>query len=350
MKRKGLSILLSVLLVMVLVVSFSVPVEAATTSIGSDVYEVNVKGSPVFCSNDVSSVYLSDIYKVQYNHNDGYFAVPVTFSYRLPIQTWNGSTYSLPSGSDTLRVYLPFKVTPSVSVSASSYSGSVSYLSVTGAALSCFGDSRDVVLTSNASGTVSCYADVFYKPGLRSVNNSSMVLTVNALLSGVVYGKSSSTVSDHITFNPSIKCVFGSAGNYTVRFYDYASGDVTVSDIQNQTDSINNNITKQTQQQTNTLTGGYDNSGMEDSNTALSGSMNDYHEKESQVTDQATSFIDGVEFIDLSAQAQLLTGITFASSFLQSLFVSLGDWGILVIFSLSVTLAFMLVGWFKFRR
>lgn len=135
-----------------------------------------------------------------------------------------------------------------------------------------------------------------------------------------------------------------------LNFSWYDSDKVTDADIQNQTNSINNNITQQTQQQTNTLTGGYDDAGMEDSNAALSGSINDYDQKESQITDQATSFIDGVEFIDLSSQVQLLTGITFASSFLQSLFVSLGDWGILVVFSLSITLAFMLIGWFKFRR
>lgn len=108
------------------------------------------------------------------------------------------------------------------------------------------------------------------------------------------------------------------------------------------TDAVNN--------QTDTLANGYNNSQMNNSNQNLSNSMNEYNSSETQLTDQSVGFIDDVTFFDPTTHMQLLTCVTFASSWLQSLFVSLGDWGILIMISLSLTFGLMLVGWFKYRK
>lgn len=119
---------------------------------------------------------------------------------------------------------------------------------------------------------------------------------------------------------------------------------------QNQTNSINNNLNQATQNQTNTLTGGYDNSGMEATNRQLASSIASYDQAEANITDQSVDYIDAVTFFDPSTHLQLMTAVTFVSTFLQNLFVAIGDWSVLVMISLSIAFALMLVGWYKYRR
>lgn len=121
--------------------------------------------------------------------------------------------------------------------------------------------------------------------------------------------------------------------NYSI--YDYGPSGDTQNHIANQTDQ---------------LTNGYDSSSITSSNNALSGSIAEFTGAESQITDQSFGFIDQVQFYDLNMQPQLLACITFCSSWLQSLFVNIGDWGILVMVSLSLGFGLMLIGWFKYRR
>lgn len=222
----------------------SIESKAANTSIGSDTVQVTLTGSPVYCASGINAVYKESLYTVQYIGEYGYISVPVTFSYRVPVQTWNGSSYVLPSTSDTLRVYSPLKVVPSVNQLENSSVYGVGRLSVTGISLSCFGDVKNVSFTSNGSSGVTAYVDVIYKPGSRSITNSSLVLTVDALLTVVVGKEVNASISSYLTFTPKVLCTFGSSGAYTMRFYDYASGDVTVTDIKNQTDTLNDSIEK----------------------------------------------------------------------------------------------------------
>lgn len=143
--------------------------------------------------------------------------------------------------------------------------------------------------------------------------------------------------------------------------YPYRYSSASSSDIQNQTTSINNSITNQTnsinnninqatQDQTNTLTGGYDNSGMENTNQQLADSLASYDQMEAQVTDQSVGYIDAVTFFDPTTHLQLMSSVIYASTFLQNLFVALGDWSVLVVISLSLVFALMLIGWFKYRK
>lgn len=125
---------------------------------------------------------------------------------------------------------------------------------------------------------------------------------------------------------------------------------MTVTETRNQTDAINKNITQETQKQTDTLTNGYDNSGLNSDNDRLASSMDSFDSAESQVTDQSVSYIDSVTFFDPTTHLQLMSCITFTSTFLQNLFVALGDWSVLVMIALSLAFALMLIGWFKYRK
>lgn len=116
--------------------------------------------------------------------------------------------------------------------------------------------------------------------------------------------------------------------------YNSHYGSLTPSDIQKQTD---------------TLTTGYDNSGMESTNSQLSSSLTEYDNTESQVMDQSVQYIDAVTFFDPTTHLQLMSCITYTSTFLQDLFVALGDWSVLVLIALSLAFALMLIGWFKYR-
>lgn len=124
----------------------------------------------------------------------------------------------------------------------------------------------------------------------------------------------------------------------------------TAAQIQNQTNSINNKIAQETQAQTDTLTNGYDASGMNADNDRLSSSLESYDDVESQVTDQSNDYIDAVTFFDPTTHLQLMTCVTYSATFLQDLFVALGDWSVLVMLALSLVFALMLIGWFKYRK
>lgn len=122
--------------------------------------------------------------------------------------------------------------------------------------------------------------------------------------------------------------------------------DVSSLDISDQTAALE----QATEKQTDTLTNGYDNTGMNADNDRLSASLDGYEDAESQVTDQSVDFIDAVTFTDPTTHLQLMTAVTWTSTFLQNLFVALGDWSVLVTIALSLAFALMLIGWFKYRK
>lgn len=326
--KKGLSILLSVLLVMVLAVSFSVPVEAAGwTYVSGDVTgTINNMTSSAFATSFSGGSYSPLLPYHTGSNSLGKGLIKIT------IPELNYYLKQAIPGNSKICVEFGFRVWfqhSSVNVD------SVSFYDLDMILDNPYSSIRLSTVQAQVSGAfdrlfrTELYFDSPASVSMVNIHDLELWVTLDSNYS-------------------SGNTVYVYPGYFRVSYYpinDNPNAGV-LEQIKNNTNATKDAVNSQT----DTLANGYDNSGMENSNTALSGSMNDYHERESQVTDQATSFIDGVEFIDLSAQAQLLTGITFASSFLQSLFVSLGDWGILVIFSLSVTLAFMLVGWFKFRR
>lgn len=109
---------------------------------------------------------------------------------------------------------------------------------------------------------------------------------------------------------------------------------------------IHNDLTKQT----DTITNGYDNSGMESSNKDLSGALDSFDKAESDFTGDASGYIDSVSFYNPVGVVQVMGAISFTTAWLQSLFVNMEDWGALVMVALSLSFGLMLVGWFRFRK
>lgn len=120
----------------------------------------------------------------------------------------------------------------------------------------------------------------------------------------------------------------------------------TTDAVNNQTTTITNNI----QNQTDTMTNGYDNSSMSDDNTRLNDQIAQYDQAQDSATNTSVSNIDAAEFINPSSNTSVFAAMTFSASFLQSLYNNLGDFGIVVMVSLSLCLGLMLVGWFKYRK
>lgn len=117
-------------------------------------------------------------------------------------------------------------------------------------------------------------------------------------------------------------------------------------DIRDNTGATTDAINDQTQQ----VTEGYDNSQTTNDNQQLADAMQDYDNSQSAAVGDSTGYIDDVSFFDPSSSSQVMSGITLTGSFLQSLFENLGQWGAVVMVSLSLTFGLMLVGWFKFRK
>lgn len=120
--------------------------------------------------------------------------------------------------------------------------------------------------------------------------------------------------------------------------------------INSQSNALQDKIAQETQKQTDSLENGYNNNGMESSNDDLDSALSDYDQKEDELTGQAGTLIDAITFTDSSPPGQVLAAITFTSSFLQSLFVNMGDWNFVVVVALSLVFGLMLVGWFRFRK
>lgn len=130
-------------------------------------------------------------------------------------------------------------------------------------------------------------------------------------------------------------CYHDQTWGSSYEWYLYSSTRVNSSDLEKQTD---------------TLTNGYDNSSMSDDNTRLNDQIAQYDKAQESATNTSVSNIDAADFINPSSNASVFAAMTFSASFLQSLYNNLGDFGIVVMVSLSLCLGLMLVGWFKYRK
>lgn len=134
--------------------------------------------------------------------------------------------------------------------------------------------------------------------------------------------------------------------------YEWSYPSLTVNATLNYTWCYYRKVDSDIQNQTNTLTNGYDNSSMTSDNTRLNDQISQYDSAQEDATNTSVSNIDAAEFYDPSASApvSVLMGMTLGSDFLYMLFEHLGDFSIPIMVSLSLCLGLMLVGWFKYRK
>lgn len=318
--KKGLSICLSIIMVFMLTVSFSFRSEAAgaysrvklSDYTITDTIIVKVYGDEIVISDGKG-----DTVVMQLGSATG---SSCPFSVKIPISTMNGGSDVYATGGTCV-----YTCRTSFSLKGSYSSGDgVSYSATMADPIIYAGDSS--VRCANNS-----YSQLLFD--CSGYYNTNTTLSHIFFLSFSFYLTGAALVhGSQITFTYSITLT-----NQLLDFYATSDVDSAV---------LNEAITQQTQ----TVTSGYDNAGMENSNTALSSSLTDYNQKEDAITDQSVGYIDSAAFIKPSSNATLLTSISFATSWLQSLFVNLGDWSLLVTISLSLSLGLMLIGWFRFRR
>lgn len=338
--KKGLLTLLSFCLILVLAVSFSFPSYAAYAATAVPDTTVSVSGPSFYVYGEY---FLLSDKKITFNADNVVLSYDVSFNL-----VFSGIADS--SHGDYGRFYF----TPVFSWNVSKPEpDSPGYYSIkcTGAEMSFQGQSAPFVLDGTSSGL---YFDVRV---IDQYSLSRMTVTCHFVVS------LSKRVSEAYAFYAIDTDFKFGVKNARWNWYDSLSevsdadleaatnsiNNNTTKQITNQTTTINNNITKQTQQQTTTLTTGFDNNGMENSNASLNSSLTDYDNKEGKITDASITYIDGASFIKPSSNATLLTSISFCTAWLQSLFVNLGNWSILVMVSLSLALGLMLIGWFKYR-
>lgn len=351
MKFKGLSIC-TILAVLLLAVSFSMPVLAVQTKIGTAPYETTLTGPTLYLSADGNLTYsvsgsgsgsvsgsggnihgnssMNITSNPRYDGSSNTLSFDVEFAFRLLVQSWNGGqSYYIPAGADVLRIFSFLSLSDATTNTVSHGSGVVS-LTPYAVYLTCFGSSYDCT----GSGT-SWYVDALHKLSTTSMslNNTALSLHVKCTVSCRLSQDGASASDALMTINPKLSIALGTS-EYTLLVHDFEGLDVSVDDVQNQT---------------NTLTSGYDNSGLNQSNSNLSGAITDYDNTESQITDSSVANIDAVEFVSPSSNATLLSSISLTTSWLQSLYVNSGDWSLLVTISLSLSLGLMLIGWFKYR-
>lgn len=323
MKCKRLKAYLTMILVLVLSVSFSVPVQAGTTS---KVYVIDVKdrssaavfyGSayPYAPSNGGAVETLipaTVVYDLNVTFDISYRSASVAFSFLSPVRSPSAVANGVPVSSALVSDY--FAVGPA-------------YAPV----------SVDRLIPFEDMGSI------FLEPGSYSLYYVESCLYAPTSSSA----RSLSRHNFKITYNQGIRFSFSRMNIQDATGLDLATQtELLKQSTENQTKSLN----QATKDQTDTLTNGYDNTGMNNDNDRLSASLNSFDDAEGQVTDQSVEYIDAVTFFDPTTHLQLMTAITFTSTFLQNLFVALGDWSVLVTIALSLAFALMLVGWFKYRK
>lgn len=122
---------------------------------------------------------------------------------------------------------------------------------------------------------------------------------------------------------------------------------VEMKEVTDAVNKMNQDMQVKLQNVQQTLTGGYDSSSMDSDNQELNSSLNEYEAAENVLFDDAKEHINSFEFdTDLGEFSTPLTDISY---FLGSLFVGLGPMNVVISFSLTLTIAMVLIGWYRFK-
>lgn len=122
---------------------------------------------------------------------------------------------------------------------------------------------------------------------------------------------------------------------------------VEMKEVTDAVNKMNQDMQNKLQNVQQTLTGGYDSSSMDSDNQELNSSLNEYEAAENELFDDAKENINSFEFdTDLGEFSAPLTDISY---FLGSLFVGLGPMNVVISFSLTLTIAMVLIGWYRFK-
>ena len=138
--------------------------------------------------------------------------------------------------------------------------------------------------------------------------------------------------------------------SYTVRISFNSMSQALQNKIQSQITNDNKNHKEQISNDNanhEDLVHGYDNTGMDSDKDKLDSAISEYEDAENALLEDATGHITSFEFEDYFTE---ITGpLSDISYFLQGIFVGLGAFNIPVSFSLALSIALILIGWYRFK-
>ena len=98
---------------------------------------------------------------------------------------------------------------------------------------------------------------------------------------------------------------------------------------------------------TDTIVNGYDNSGLNQSNQNLSDTLNKYQEEEDKLLADTKDKIEDFEF--QNPFDTFVAPLEDVAYFLNGIYITLGSFNIPIGFSLTLTIALLCIGWYRFR-
>ena len=98
------------------------------------------------------------------------------------------------------------------------------------------------------------------------------------------------------------------------------------------------------------IVNGYDNTGITQENEKLEQSINQYDEVESGIFEDAEGFIGDFEYPSVdSLPLGIIKALAFVGSFLQGIFICMGDFSVIITFSLTMIFVMVVVGYHRIR-
>lgn len=95
------------------------------------------------------------------------------------------------------------------------------------------------------------------------------------------------------------------------------------------------------------IVNGYDNSGLNQSNQNLSDTLNKYQEEEDKLLADTKDKIEDFEF--QNPFDTFVAPLEDVAYFLNGIYMTLGSFNMPIVFSLTLTIALLCIGWYRFR-
>lgn len=125
---------------------------------------------------------------------------------------------------------------------------------------------------------------------------------------------------------------------------------VNLDKLKTSIDNMSQAVQNKLQSVTDTITGGYNNSGMQEDNNELSGALDELDNAEQEVLDDVNGYIEGFEYPSFDGISSGIIGaLSFFGGFLHSIFLGMGEFGLIITFSLTMIFVLIIVGYHRIR-
>lgn len=98
------------------------------------------------------------------------------------------------------------------------------------------------------------------------------------------------------------------------------------------------------------IVNGYDDSSMNEQNNELSGVLDALDDAEQEVLDDVNGYIEGFEYPSFDGiPSGIIGSLSFFGGFLHSIFLGMGEFGLIITFSLTMIFVLIIVGYHRIR-